>query len=95
MLTALKPEMTFAFAIFEEAKQLGFPLKVQRFIPTTTAEYPTPAQRPAYLVLSREKISPVLGAHPPHWRQGLRQMLEEFDNYTYNYTYESNYSQWW
>jgi dTDP-4-dehydrorhamnose reductase len=67
----------FAVAIFEEAKELGFPLKVQRVVPITTSQYPTPAQRPAYSVLSNEKISAVLGTHPPHWRQGLRQMLAE------------------
>ncbi|NER92703.1 MAG: dTDP-4-dehydrorhamnose reductase [Symploca sp. SIO1B1] len=67
----------FAVAIFEEAQQLGFPLKVQRVVPITTAEYPTPAKRPAYSVLSGKKISAVLGDHPPHWRSGLRQMLQQ------------------
>lgn len=70
----------FAIAIFEEAKQLGFPLKVQRIVPITTPEYPTPAKRPAYSVLSCGKISEVLGTHPPYWRQGLRQMLIEFNS---------------
>ncbi|MBE9120969.1 dTDP-4-dehydrorhamnose reductase [Tychonema sp. LEGE 07199] len=65
----------FAIAIFEEAEKLGFPLKIKRVIPITTAEYPTPAKRPAFSVLSTVKISALLGAHPPHWRQGLRQML--------------------
>lgn len=65
----------FAIAIFEEAEKLGFPLKVQRVVPITTAEYPTPAKRPAFSVLSSTKISALLGTHPPHWRQGLRQML--------------------
>lgn len=65
----------FATAIFEEAKQLGFPLKVQRVVPITTPEYPTPAKRPAYSVLSPAKLSALLGNYPPHWRQGLRQML--------------------
>ncbi|MEG4083963.1 dTDP-4-dehydrorhamnose reductase [Microcoleus sp. POL10_C6] len=65
----------FAIAIFEEAAQLGLPLKVQRVIPITTAEYPTPAKRPAFSVLSTVKISALLGTYPPHWRQGLRQML--------------------
>jgi len=68
----------FAVAIFEEAKQLGFPLKVQRIIPITTAEYPTPARRPAYSVLYCGKIAAVLATHPPHWRQALRQMLAEY-----------------
>ena len=65
----------FAIAIFEEAEKLGFTLKVQRVIPITTAEYPTPAKRPAFSVLSTVKISAILGTYPPHWRQGLRQML--------------------
>ncbi|MEG4348896.1 dTDP-4-dehydrorhamnose reductase [Microcoleus sp. LAD1_D5] len=65
----------FAIAIFEEAAQLGLPLKVQRVIPITTAEYPTPAKRPAFSVLSTVKISALLGTYPPHWWQGLRQML--------------------
>ncbi len=72
----------FAVAILEEAKKLGYPLKVQRIVPITTIEYPTPAQRPAYSVLSGKKISAVLGTHPSHWRQGLRQMLVEFSSYT-------------
>ncbi len=72
----------FAVAILEEAKQLGYPLKVQRIVPITTIEYPTPALRPAYSVLSGKKISAVLGTHPSHWRQGLRQMLVEFSSCT-------------
>ncbi|MCG8364626.1 MAG: dTDP-4-dehydrorhamnose reductase [Pseudanabaenales cyanobacterium] len=67
----------FAVAILEEAKQLGFPLKVQRVAPITTPEYPTPAKRPAYSVLSTKKISAVLGTYPPHWRKSLRQMLKQ------------------
>lgn len=65
----------FAIAIFEEAEKLGFPLKIQRVIPITTSEYPTPAKRPAFSVLSAVKISGILSTHPPYWRQGLRQML--------------------
>lgn len=72
----------FAVAIFEEAQQLGFPLKVQRVTPIVTADYPTPAQRPAYSVLSCAKISKVLETHPPHWRQGLRRMLAELYSHT-------------
>ena len=67
----------FAVAIFEEAQQIGFPLQVKQVVPITTAEYPTPAARPAYSVLSSQKISAVLGNHPPHWRTGLRRMLKQ------------------
>ncbi|KAM3114176.1 dTDP-4-dehydrorhamnose reductase [Phormidesmis sp. 146-33] len=67
----------FATAIFEEATALGFPLKVQSVVPITTAEYPTPAQRPAYSLLSSDKLSALLKTDPPTWRPALRQMLIE------------------
>jgi dTDP-4-dehydrorhamnose reductase len=78
----------FAVAIFEEAEALGFPLKLKRVVPITTSEYPTPTRRPAYSALACQKISSVLDAPIPQWRQGLRQMLTEL----YSQTYESNYS---
>jgi dTDP-4-dehydrorhamnose reductase len=67
----------FAVAIFEEVERLGYSPKVQRVVPITTSEYPTPAQRPAYSVLSTQKISALVGNYPSHWRQALRQMLVE------------------
>ena len=67
----------FSIAIFEEAKVLHFPLKVHRVSPISTRDYPTPAKRPAYSVLSGEKISNVLGARPPQWRISLREMLTQ------------------
>jgi dTDP-4-dehydrorhamnose reductase len=67
----------FAVAIFEEAQKCEFPLKIDRVIPITTSEYPTPAKRPAYSVLAGQKIASVLGKPAPHWRQSLKQMLAE------------------
>ena len=67
----------FAVAIFEEAEKLGFPLKIKQVLPIATSEYPTPAKRPAYSVLSSKKISKILGNHPPHWRESLREMLQK------------------
>lgn len=67
----------FAVAIFEEAEQLGFSLKIQHVIPITTPEYSTPAKRPAFSVLSLKKISTLLGTYPPYWRESLREMLAE------------------
>lgn len=67
----------FAQAIFEEARQIGFPLNVKQVIPITTEQYPTPAKRPAYSVLSGQKITPLLGTYPPYWRDSLQQMLKQ------------------
>jgi dTDP-4-dehydrorhamnose reductase len=67
----------FAHAIFSEARSLGFPLQIQELLPIITAEYPTPAQRPAYSVLSNRKIAAVFGYHPPHWRDSLQLMLKQ------------------
>lgn len=67
----------FAVAIFEEAAPLDFPLKIEKVIPITTADYPTPAQRPAFSVLSLQKTSALLGNPPPQWRHSLRKMLGE------------------
>jgi dTDP-4-dehydrorhamnose reductase len=66
----------FAVAIFEEAKAIGIPLQIKQVIPITTADYPTPATRPTYSVLSGQKISQTLGYYPPHWRHSLRNMLK-------------------
>ena len=67
-------------AIFEEAKISGIPLKIQRVIPITTAEYLTPAVRPAYSVLSGQKISQQLGYIPSYWRDSLKAMLNQLFN---------------
>lgn len=67
----------FSIAIFEEAKVLNFPLKVHRVFPIPTEEYPTAAKRPAYSVLSGEKIGKILGTRPPQWRVSLREMLTQ------------------
>ncbi|MEB3311779.1 MAG: dTDP-4-dehydrorhamnose reductase [Snowella sp.] len=67
----------FAIAIFEEARSLGFPLKVQRVLPITTADYPTPATRPAYSVLSSKKFVETVGNYPPYWRASLRKMIQQ------------------
>lgn len=41
--------------------------------PITTAEYPTPARRPANSVLDTAKIEAVYGLRLPPWQEGVRQ----------------------
>ncbi|MGF1591524.1 MAG: dTDP-4-dehydrorhamnose reductase [Pleurocapsa sp.] len=69
-----------AVATFAEAKQLGFPLKIEQVFPITTEDFPTPTQRPAYSVLSKGKITAALGICPPYWRDSLRKMLTEWSS---------------
>lgn len=45
--------------------------KVPELKAITTAEYPTPAKRPANSVLSNEKLQQTFGIHMPDWRQAL------------------------
>jgi len=73
----------FATAILEEGAQVpattpwfraatgGKPLIARRVVPITTSEYPTPARRPAYSVLSNVRISLVFGLQMPDWRTSL------------------------
>lgn len=44
--------------------------------PCTTADYPTPAKRPAYSVLSKEKIQRALGIKLPGWKESLAVFME-------------------
>ena len=41
-----------------------------------TAEYPTPTKRPAYSVLSCEKLQRTFGLQLPDWEESLKQVLE-------------------
>lgn len=72
----------FAIAIFEEAQAIGIPLQIEQVIPITTADYPTPAQRPHYSVLSSQNILPFLSQPPVHWRAALRLMLKELQSHS-------------
>jgi dTDP-4-dehydrorhamnose reductase len=67
----------FAVAIAEEARGLGLLDRIPLIRPITTADYPTPARRPAFSLLDCRATRAVLGDAPVHWRVNLRQMLQE------------------
>ena len=58
----------FAQAIFGDAER-------PRLVPITTAEYPTPARRPAYAVLATAKFEQTFGFALPHWRDTLQRCM--------------------
>lgn len=43
----------------------------------TTADYPTPAKRPAYSVMSCAKLRQTFGIELPNWEQSLRHVLDK------------------
>lgn len=65
----------FAVAIQEEAIALGLLDRAAKIVPIATANYPTPATRPAYSVLDKAGTWRLVGAPARHWRAELRDML--------------------
>ena len=47
-----------------------------RIDPCTTADYPTPARRPAWSVLDKSRIAEDFGIVPPAWEESLRRCLD-------------------
>ena len=54
----------------------GAPLVTRRVVPITTAEYPTPAHRPPYSVLSNERLAKTFGIRLPDWNAQLGRVFE-------------------
>lgn len=67
----------FAVAIAEEAYALGMLTRMPKILPISTADYPTPAQRPAFSVLDVSATRGLLCDEAVHWRENLRTMLKE------------------
>lgn len=61
----------FAQQIMPIAQQRGG--KIQHLIPIKTVDYPTPAKRPLYSVLSQAKIQRVFGVKPSDWKRALQE----------------------
>lgn len=79
----------FTRAILDEAKRApldvpwltaamkGRPLVAKRVLPITTDQYPTPARRPAYSVLSNSRLNRTFGVELPDWREQLHSAFVE------------------
>jgi dTDP-4-dehydrorhamnose reductase len=55
------------------AIELGIPVICKSIIPVSSAEFPTPAKRPAYSVLSTTKFEKICGRVPRDWRAALKE----------------------
>jgi dTDP-4-dehydrorhamnose reductase len=64
-----------AVAVGELGKELGLLDRMATVTPLTTADYPTPAQRPAYSLLECSSTRQALELPAVHWRQALRHLL--------------------
>ena len=67
----------FAVAIAEEGYAAGLFTLPVTVSPLATAEYPTPATRPAYSVLDSRRLRVALGLVAVHWRVALRPVIAE------------------
>ena len=67
----------FAMAIAAEGRELGLLRTPVEVFPIATAEYPTPARRPAYSVLDCSSTVAALKISPAPWRDNLKKMLTE------------------
>ena len=67
----------FAVAIAEEGAARSLLPAGRAVSPIPASDYPTPAERPAFGVLSLVGTTRALGLEPEHWREGLRRTLDE------------------
>jgi dTDP-4-dehydrorhamnose reductase len=65
-----------AVAVGELGTELGLLEGRAQVNPITTADYPTPAQRPSYSLLECSTTRKALELPATHWRQALRELLE-------------------
>nr|WP_216666898.1 dTDP-4-dehydrorhamnose reductase [Stenotrophomonas bentonitica] len=67
----------FAEAIFAEAVAAGKLARAPKVEAISTAEYPTPAKRPAYSHLDVSKLESDFGVKVPDWQQGLKRVIAD------------------
>jgi len=69
----------YARFVIAEALAAGMSLKVtpEMVFPLTTADYPTPAKRPANSRLDTSRFRNTFGLHLPNWQVGIRHVLQQ------------------
>lgn len=66
----------FALDVFRSAHEQGLLARIPQVNPITTADYPTPARRPAWSVLDCSKLHEAHGIVQADWREELRVVLK-------------------
>jgi dTDP-4-dehydrorhamnose reductase len=67
----------YARWVIETARAKGHALKCQQVEGISTADYPTPAQRPLNSRLDCRRFEAAFGLRLPHWQQGVQRLLTE------------------
>jgi dTDP-4-dehydrorhamnose reductase len=70
----------FATALLQAAQANGLLARAPKVIPISTAEFPTPAKRPAWSVLDNSSFVQRSGYALPDWQDGLRPVIEKLRN---------------
>lgn len=71
----------FASYIVDQLRGRGSAV-AENVLPITTADYPTPATRPAFSVLDSRKLQDAFGVRVPHWQVGADLVLNELPPYS-------------
>jgi dTDP-4-dehydrorhamnose reductase len=69
----------YASYVIERARAAGKPIRLApgALGAITTADYPTPAKRPANSRLDTSKLRETFGLHLPHWQEGVDHVLNQ------------------
>lgn len=67
----------YANYIFEQARQCGVILAIQKVNAIATSAYPTPARRPLNSRLNTQKLQQTFKLNLPEWQQGVAQVISE------------------
>jgi len=73
----------FATAIFDEALQRGLIKRKPAVTAIGSADFPTPAKRPAYSVLENSHFQKQFAFTLPDWRLGLNEVMSELSKATH------------
>lgn len=70
---------TYACHVIETARRAGKPIRAaaDAILPIASADYPTPARRPANSRLDTAKLKNTFGLTLPHWQLGLDHVLQQ------------------